>query len=287
MRLFQNEISPVKFIFLYISGLIILYLGYLSYQLIFNWSEKWSHTYSTGGQFLLIICWPFALIILLAAVIVFFIMAFYTLSLLYTFLKELPNLIRKEVDIIQRIWANRGFGKYAIFGGLSFYLRLRLRIFAFVFAFLSLGIITWFFAFKQHTYEKTYWKINFYYNEPLPEFIFKPNISYTVKSSVDFYGIIINGRRYVTGKNTYWEGDVPNKINLTLPQHWNISFPDTTSIEFMFYEDYISQIFSMTLEVWENKREGYMISPSQFAYVNSKELNNNKTKNKKTKKKKN
>lgn len=287
LRVFDYEISPIKFVFLYIAGLIILYVGYISYQLIFNWSEKWSHTYSTGAQFLLIICWPFALVGIVIGAIVFVVMAYYTLFYLYIFLKELPNIIRNEIDIVKRIWANRGFGKYAIFGGLSFYLKLRQRVFAYFFAFISIGIITWFFAFKQHSYEKTYWKINFYYNEPLPSFTFKGNIPYTIKASEDLYGILINGRRYITGKNTSYTGDAPFMIPLTLPKNWNITFPDTTIVEFMFYEDYISQIFSMTLEVWENKREGMMISPSQFSYITSKETNNNKSKNNKTKKRKN
>ena len=284
MRVFDHEISPVKFIFLYIAGLIILYAGYVGYQLIFNWSEKWSHTYSTGGQFLLIICWPFALIGMVLGAIVFVIMVYYTLFYLYVFLKELPKIINNEIDVIRRIWENRGFGKYAIFGGLSFYLRLRLRVFAYFFAFICIVIITWFFAFKQHTYEKTYWKINFYYSEPLPQFKFKPNIPYTIKASDDLYGIYINGHRYITGKNSSWVEDEQFKIPLTLPKHWNISFPDTTYVDFLFYEDYISQIFSMTLEVWENKQEGMMISPSQLSYVTKKETKNLKTKNNKTKK---
>lgn len=284
MRLFKTEISPLKFIFLYLTGLLILYLGYLSYPLIFNISDKWKHTYSTGGELLLIISYPFALIILLAAVVIFFIMLYYTLFYLAVFFKNLPQIISKETAIIKRIWANKGFGKYAMFGGVGFYLKLRSRVFAFSLAFICLSIITWFFAFKQHTYEKTYWKINFYYQEPLPEFKFKPNIPYTIKADVDLYGILINGRRYITGKNTSWTQDAPNKISLTLPQHWNITFPDTTTIEFMFYEDYISQIFSMTLEVWENKREGRTIYPQQFAYETNKDIKSpNPKKNKKKK----
>jgi hypothetical protein len=178
----------------------------------------------------------------------------------------LPQIISHEIDIIKNIWNNRGFSKYSLFGGLAFYLKLRQRVLAFFCAFLSIGIVTWYFAFKQHSYEKNYWKVNFYYNEPLPAFTLKPYIPYTIKAGPDFYGVIINGQRFVTGKNTSFTFDDPYKIPLTLPNYWNVTFPDTANLEFMFYEEPINEFFSMTLEIWENKKEGPTINPSQFAY---------------------
>jgi len=285
LNIFDEEITPLKFLLLLIIGGIIEYFGYLSYNHVFNFNEVWAHTYSTGGQLLDIILWPVAVIVLVLAIIVGIYLAWVILKYFYIFFTNLPQLVSHEIEVIQRIWDNRGFGKYSIFGGLSFYLRLRLKVLAYVFAFLCLGIITWYFAFQQHTYEKTYWKINFYYSEPLPEFKFKANLPYTIKASEEFYGILINGSRYITGKNTSWTQDTPNKIPLTLPKYWNITFPDTTYIEFLFYEDHISEIFSMTVEVWENKREGATVLPSQFAYISQKESNVNKSNKLKNKKK--
>jgi hypothetical protein len=286
LNIFDKPLTPIKFFLQLIIFGIIEYFGYLSYNHIFNFKEVWSHTYSTGGQIMDIILWPVAVVVLIIAVVIAWIAVQSFLSQSYLFIKDLPQTISHEIDVIKRIWDNRGFGKYSLFGGLSFYLRLRLRVLAYFFAFISLGIITWYLVFQQHSYEKTHWKINFYYSEPLPEFEFKANTPYTIESSVDFYGIIINGRRYITGKNTSWTEDAPNQIPLTLPKYWNITFPDTTYIEFLFYEDYINKIFSMTLEVWENKKEGMTILPSQFAYTIDKESKSNKTNKTKNKKKK-
>jgi hypothetical protein len=285
LSIFDKPLTPIKFFLQLIIFGAIEYLGYLSFNHIFNFKEVWAHTYSTGGQIMDIILWPVAVAVLIIAVVIAWTAVQSFFAQAYLFIKDLPQTIRHEIEVIKRIWDNRGFEKYTLFGGLSFYLKLRTRILAYFFAFISLGIITWYFVFQQHSYEKTHWKINFYYSEPLPEFKFKANTPYTIESSVDFYGIIINGRRYITGKNTSFTGDAPNMIPLTLPKNWNITFPDTTYVEFMFYEDYINKIFSMTLEVWENKKEGMTILPSQFAYINKESKSNktNKTKNKKKK----
>jgi hypothetical protein len=285
LNIFDEEISPLKFFLMLIIGGIIEYLGYISYNHIFNFKEVWANTYSTGGQLLDIILWPVAVIFLILAIIVGIYLAWVILKYIYLLLKNSPQLISHEIEIIRRIWDNRGFGKYSLFGGLSFYINLRLKVLAYVFAFLCLGIVTWYFAFQQHTYEKTHWKINFYYNEPLPEFKFKANIPYTIKASEDFYGIIINGRRFITGKNTSWTQDAPNKIPLILPKYWNITFPDTTYIEFLFYEDHISEIFSMTLEVWENKTESITVYPNFFTYRPLNESSGNKSSKPKNNKK--
>ncbi len=265
-NIYEKSESPVEAIVKFVVSLVIVYLGYISYRHISNFGDIMAGTYSTGGKIINVILWPVAVIVVVIAAVIVIYLVIQIFKFLYIAIPETPGIILHEAEIIKRIWNNRGFGKYSLFGGFVFYAKLRQRVFAYFFAFLSIGIVTWYFAFKQHEYEKTYWKINFYYNEPLPIFKFKPNIPYTIKAGPDFYGIIINGSRYVTGKNTYFTKDIPNKIPLTLPDYWNITFYDTTQVEFMFYEEPINQIFSMTLEVWEDEAEGTPIYPSEFTY---------------------
>ena len=287
-EIFDTKITPFKALGYLVVSAIVEYLSYLSYRHITHFSEIMKHTYSTGGEILNVVIWPFALVMIPIGFILAIILIWSFIKLLYFGFRDLPEVTVREIDIIKRIWNNRGFGKYTIFGGLSFYLKLRQRVFAYFFAFVSIGIITWFFIFKQQSYEKTYWKINFNYREPIPTFIFKPNKPYTIKSDADFYGIIVNGNRYITGKNTSWTQDEYNKIPLDLPKNWNITFKDTTYIEFMFYSAPINEIFSQTLEVWEDVKDGSLVLPSQFTYtkpIEKNKLDNNKTsKNKKKKK---
>jgi hypothetical protein len=277
----EFELTPFKLFFALVASALVEYLAYISYNHIAHFTEIMKHTYSTGGELLNVIIWPFAVIMVVIGFILALVLAWFLIKLLYVAIIGLPDVIKNENDIIKRSWKNRGFAKYKLFGGISFYLKLRQRVFAYFFAFLAIGIVTWFFIFKQHTYEKTYWKINFYYKEPLPTFTFKPNKYYTIKTDADFYGIMINGNRYVTGKSTSWTQDENNKISLNLPKNWNIQFQDTTYIDFMFYSDHINEIFSQTLEVWEDVKDGYSILPSQFAY---KHIENNISKPKKKKK---
>jgi len=287
-EIFDYKITPFKTLLFLVASALIEYLSYISYRHVAHFSEIMKHTYSTGGEILNVVAWPFAIVMIVVGFILSIILIWFFLKMLYFGFRDIPSVIVNEFHIIKRIWANRGFGKYTLFGGLSFYLKLRQRVFAYFFAFISIGIITWFFAFKQHSYEKTYWKINFYYSEPLPTFTFKPNKPYTIKTDADFYGIIINGYRYITGKSTSWTQDENNKISLNLPRNWNITFQDTTYIDFMFYSDHINELFSQTLEVWEGVSNGSTILPSQFAYnkkIETNKLNKNKnSKNKKNKK---
>lgn len=167
------------------------------------------------------------------------------LKLIIIIITSLPEVVRNEIIIIKQIWKNRGFRKYKLFGGFIFYLHLRQRILAFLFAFISLGIIAWYFSFKQQTYEKTYWKINFYKKEPLQTFMFKPKIPYTIKTKAYTNSILINCIEY----------EKPDGFT----EVWYITFPETTYVYFNFYSAGINEIFSQSLEIWENKSEGMKV----------------------------
>jgi hypothetical protein len=226
-------------------GALSQYGIYWSIMYWLNISDHMATTYSVAGKM-------FSVLLLFAS-IGFIIIGFIILpsfwwelfKIIIIVIASLPEVVKKEIIIIKQIWKNRGFQKYKIFGGFIFYFHLRQRILAFLLAFISLGIITWFFAFKQQTYEKTYWKIKFYQNEPLQTFTFKPNIPYTIKTSAYMNSIFINFDEYV---KMYDFAEV-----------WNITFPDTTYINFNFYSAGINELFGQTLEVWENKAEGEKI----------------------------
>lgn len=255
----ENKYSPKESFFLYLFGLLIIYLGYVSYNFIINFKENWDRTYSFIGHLLILLFYPFSFVLIVAAGIVSIIMAFYTIYFLFIFMIRIPKLIKKGVvvikgmpelikrksDIYKRIWNNRGFSKYKMFGGMTFYLKLRLRILAFFLAFISLSLTAYFFTFKQKTYEKTYWKIKFYQKEPIQTFIFKPNIPYTIKTSAYTNSLFIN----------YEEYENPNGFS----EIWYITFPDTTYVNFNLYSAGINELFGQTLEVWENKAEGEKI----------------------------
>lgn len=280
--------SPREAIIFIAVGGLTQYGLYWAVSYLINVHTILEQTYSFGGKIWKFILIFVALLVALPGLGMFPIFWWRLIKNLIFFITKLPELIRHEFDIIRRIWANRGFGKYRAFGGFAFYFKLRQRVLAYFLAFLSIGIVTWYFAFRQHTYEKTYWKINFYYGEPLPSFTFKPNIPYTIKAGPDFYGIIINGKRYITGKSTYFTQDVPYMIPAYLPDTWHITFPQQTTIEFLFYEDHINEIFSMTLEIWENKVDGTTMYPVEFNYQtqNNQNKQSEQTTTNKTKKKK-
>lgn len=171
---------------------------------------------------------------------------------IYLFLVALPKYILNEFYVIKRIWENRGFGKYSLFGGFMFYFKLRQRIVAYLFAFISIGIVAWYFTFKQHTFEKDHWKIKFYRNEPLPTFLFKPNIPYTVETSTYTRSILFNFIEY-------------EKID-GFTETWNITLKDSTYVFFNLESHAINEIFSQSLEIWENRKEGMTVFfPQDFS----------------------
>jgi len=248
-----------------VLGAIIEYLGYLSLQHIIHYGEIQTSTYSTGGVIINFLLLPVAAVVIIIAFIVLFSLTAIIIRSLYIIVKEAPNVIRNEAVVLRQIWENRGIGKFQLFGGLSFYLHLRQRVVAYLLACLSIGIIAWYFVFTQHEYEKTYWKIHFYRNEPTPEFIFKPNISYTFESSADLHSILLNDYQYIVSKYMDLE-DNPAVLSLIFPDKWHVKFPDTTRVQFIFYTDPINEIFSQSFELWADKEEGLKITYNDFIF---------------------
>lgn len=270
-KIYYEHESPLKFISRLLFTSFIVYLGYLSLDFIINYSQISANTYSVGGDIV-----NFFLIFLSIGMICFSFRPFISLSffifeLVLIIVKEGPRYIQNEFYLIQRIWDNRGFRKYSLFGGVSFYFKLRQRILAYFFAFASISVVAWYFAFKQYEYEKTYWKVNFYYGEPIPTFTFKPDVPYTIKTGPEIYALVFNNNKYVVGRNSSWGQDKDYKISLYIPEKWNITFPETTQVEFQFYSEYINKIFSQSFEIWANQKEGFSVDPSLFVYEWQKE----------------
>lgn len=179
----------------------------------------------------------------------------------YLGLRDIPDYVKQQLPLLKRIWSTSGFLKYKAFGGLTLYVMLRTRVLAFLFAFISVGILTWFFIYKQYTYKWDYRKIRFYYGEQIEPIKFYPNTYYTFESSSLLYAIYVNGRMYSVGEqfvnDAYGRQKFnPEKKDLYLPDTWNIKFSDTVKVQFVFYTEPIHQIFAQSFELWANKQLG-------------------------------
>lgn len=259
---FESPFEALVFFFLGGATQFGLYWGVKYLLNICSTIEK---TYSTGGKIFSVLLVPVAVWAVFVGLRVFPAFWWKVIRLTYLFVISFPETVRNEIDILRRIWLNRGFGKFRAFGGLAFYFKLRQRVAAYFLAFLSIGIVTWFFGFKQYEYEKTYWKVHFYYGEPMPEFVFKPNVSYTFESSADLYAVYINGTEHIVSKYMDLHQN-PRVLSLIFPEKWHIAFPDTTRVKFIFYADHINEIFSQSFEVWAYKEEGLRLTYNDFIF---------------------
>ena len=189
------------------------------------------------------------------------------LKLLFVWLWNLPERLRHEFDIWKRIWANRGFGKYTLFGGLTFYLKLRLRVLAFFLLGMSVFFLAYGFYINFTNYKRDYWHEKVFYGQtPEDIYTFLPNIPYTVKTSLMiFYIKLENSKQMVyfpIDENLYLQ----NMIDI--PNEWNITFTDTTHLSFGTYyytSPDISELFETTdFEIWENVRNGRTLDTTYF-----------------------
>lgn len=204
----------------------------------------------------------FALIIACIGLLIFLPYWFRVIQNFFLLMFSIPKIITNEIQIIKQIWSNRGIEKYKLFGGVYFYFRLRQQILAYFFACISIGIFTWYFLFRYSTYEKTYWKVNFYSYEQVPTFIFKPKVPYTIKTNAQFTAIYLNDVKY--NVNEYYNDSYSTDIRLS--KQWWIRFKDTTTVGFTFYNEPIRSIWSNTLEIWADKMDGTPIYPHEFMY---------------------
>ena len=189
------------------------------------------------------------------------------IKLLFEWLHELPERLQHEFDIWKRIWANRGFGKYTLFGGLTFYLKLRLRILAFFLLGMSIFLLAYGFHTRYTNYKRQYWREKVFYGQSLQEiYTLLPNTPYTIKTSLMiFYMKIENSKQMVyfpIDKNLYLQHmiDIPNE--------WNITFTDTTQLSFGVYyytSPDLTEIFETSdFEIWENVRNGRTLDTTYF-----------------------
>ncbi len=200
---------------------------------------------------------PFAWWVL---IIIYRIFASFLLSL-----RDIPDYVKQQWPLLKIIWSTSGYSKYKAFGNLALYIMLRTRVLAFLFAFITVGILTWFFVYKQYTYKWDYRKIRFYYGEQIEPVKFYPNTDYTFESSSHLFAIYMNGMRYSVGdeyiKDAYGRSMTnPEKKDLYLPDIWNVSFSDTAKVQFVFYSEPINQIFAQSFELWADKRKGRTIT---------------------------
>ena len=70
--------------------------------------------------------------------------------------------------------------------------------------------------------------------------------------------------------------DNPRVLSLLFPNKWYVKFPDTTQVQFIFYQDPINQIFSQSFEIWAGEEEGVKITYNDFIYEGVKKNPNTK-----------
>lgn len=183
--------------------------------------------------------------------------------------KELPQKINYEVRLLRNIWENRGIGKYRLFGGIGFYIRLRMRVFAFIFALVFFVSTSYFLYSKYRDFQPTHWVEKVYHNSKVRTFVFKKDIPYTISlhgAEVDY--IFVNGY-YFCGQGS---NVIPNAYTITLKQFrpndiFNIKFPEETHFAIKLRtEMVVNDIVSEKYEIWENKEEGQKYHYKFFDY---------------------
>lgn len=228
-----------------------------------NFSENWDTNVVSVPTFLLeIVKIPFYLIFGSISIYYFYsviIVGLSNIPLLITGLKELPAKITSEIGLIKEIWNNRGFGKYTLFGGIGFYIKLRLRVLAFFFAFLFFASISYFLYVQYRDYEPTHWIEKVYQNSEPKIFKFKKNVPYTVDlhgAAIEYF--YVNGNFFCAPKSPLMGR--PNFYalrNFQLHNKFHITFPEETSFAILLRtEMVVNDIISNKLEIWANKEEG-------------------------------
>jgi len=179
--------------------------------------------------------------------------------LLVVWFKQLPQKLKSELEILKHIWNNRGFAKYSMFGGFTFYFKLRQRVLAFFFLGLSITFLAYGFYSKFKDYHRTYWREKVFYGQsPLNIYTLLPNKTYTVKTELMLYLMKFENSKQMVyfpiDKERYLRQEVP------IPREWNITFGDTTKLTLaaaFFTAPSLSQLFdTYDLEIWEDLKNG-------------------------------
>lgn len=199
------------------------------------------------------------------------------------------NHLANDFSILKQIWQNRGFGKYTLFGGLKFYLRLRVQFFAYFFASVT-ALLLFVGVYRTYkNYEPTYWRESIYYDPgELHVFELDANVFYTFELSDELEMAWVNGVYFAVPNSRY----VGLRNYYTLPYKWkrkfHIKFPYRVRMSVVpELEMVINNVLSEKIEVYKYKQEGTYIDyryfePSFYAPPPVKEKS---SKNKKKKKK--
>jgi hypothetical protein len=263
----------------------------------FNFSEKWDTNVVSVPTFLIEIV-KIAVFVLcglpgMVSTFLFLTVIISNIPAYFRALGDIPSKIRHELIVIKRIWNNRGFGKYNLFGGIRFYVKLRLRVLAFFFAFLFFGSSS-FYLYKQYeVYEPTHWIEKVYHHSEPREFKFKKGVTYTVclhGSKIEY--IYVNGYYFCSTESAFnGKPDFYSLINFNPHNTFNITFPTETNFAILLHTEMVlNDITSKKYEIWENKKDGVeypytVFDPRTYTTDKNQEKQNNKETTKKKKSK--
>jgi len=225
-----------------------------------NIGEKWSENVVSVPTFLIeIIKIPILFLGGIVGIIFIFSLLVSAVPHIFLGIKELPNYLKHESQILKQIWSNRGIGKYSLFGGFGFYFRLRMRVIAFVLAFMFFFSTAYFTFERYRTYEPTHWVEKVYHQSKVRVFKFKNNIPYTIclhGSAVEYF--YVNGSYFCAPKSDFMGRDNFYALrNFQLHNTFNITFPFETDFAILLHTEMVwNDIESKKIEIWENKREG-------------------------------
>ncbi|MFZ1321398.1 MAG: hypothetical protein WAT71_07565 [Ignavibacteria bacterium] len=195
-----------------------------------------------------------------------------------------------DFSILKQIWQNRGFGKYTLFGGLKFYLRLRIQFFAYLFAAITALLLFVGVYQTYENYEPTYWRETVYY-EPseLPTFKLEANTFYTFEMSDDLDYALVNGNYFAAPGSLYLYYSYFYKLPYKWRRTFHVKFPYDVKISIMPDLDMvINLVLTEKIEVYKYKQEGTYIDYRYFEpkFYNPPPPVEKKNKNSKKKKKK-
>lgn len=202
--------------------------------------------------------------------------------------------MENDFSILKQIWQNRGFGKYTLFGGLAFYLRLRVQFFAYFFSAIT-ALLLFFGVYRTYeNYEPTYWRQSVYYEtRKIPVFTLEAHTDYTFKVTDDVELVMANGRYFATPNSRYLvQGNIILPYNFGRTFHVRFPYKITIGVQ-PELNILINDVISEKVELYKYKQEGIYVDyqlfephSSYYYHPDAIPPNKKKTDKKKTNKKK-
>lgn len=247
----------------WLIGVPCMVVAVIGINYFFNFGSKWDENVVSLPTFLVEIVKIIIFIIGGFIGILYFIglvkIFIFSIPDLVSGLREVPAVLRHEITLIKQIWTNKGFGKYRLFGGIGFYLRLRMRVIAYVLAFSFFASTTYFTYEQYRSFEPTHWVEKVYHHSKMRTFRFKKDMPYTVcvhGAKIKYF--LVNGYYFCPPKSPFSGQAGVIDINIPLYNTFTVTFPEDTDFAINLHtEMVINDIESKKLEVWENKKEGY------------------------------